>query len=63
MHHCRKPDGAAMAERITATVNSVLAEEAAAGPLSESDVLGLIDLGKSEGGSQVCFALLVTSLQ
>ncbi|CAG9462656.1 unnamed protein product [Pedinophyceae sp. YPF-701] len=42
----RKPDGAAMRERITTLVNSVT--NAA---LSENDVMDLIDLGGSAGGS------------
>ena len=44
-----------MAARITAMVNEVLSEEEpGAKQLSEADVLGLIDTGGSEGGSQVC---------
>jgi hypothetical protein len=44
-----------MAARITAMVNEVLSEEEpGTKQLSEADVLGLIDTGGSEGGSQVC---------
>lgn len=43
-----------MAERITAMVNEVLAEEEPGSKaLTEDDVLALIDTGGSEGGSQV----------
>ncbi len=51
---CRQPEGAGMAARITAMVNEVVSqEEPGSQPLSEADVLGLIDTGGSEGGSQV----------
>ncbi|EIE20057.1 3',5'-bisphosphate nucleotidase [Coccomyxa subellipsoidea C-169] len=49
----RQPEGAGMAARITAMVNEVVSqEEPGSQPLSEADVLGLIDTGGSEGGSQ-----------
>ena len=41
-----------MSRRITELVNSVLANEGAA-PLSEGQILDLIDTGSSQGGSQV----------
>ncbi|WIA11614.1 hypothetical protein OEZ85_011718 [Tetradesmus obliquus] len=46
------PSGAAMLARITQLINSVLAEEEGAAPLSEQDVVGLIELGGSQGGPQ-----------
>uniref|UniRef100_A0A7R9YUZ8 3'(2'),5'-bisphosphate nucleotidase n=1 Tax=Chlamydomonas euryale TaxID=1486919 RepID=A0A7R9YUZ8_9CHLO len=44
------PEGRAMLERITALVNSVVAEEEPGTQLSTDDVVSLIELGDSDGG-------------
>ncbi|KAK9825413.1 hypothetical protein WJX81_003131 [Elliptochloris bilobata] len=48
----REPGGEEMAARITELVNAVLSVEAGAPALSSEEVLDLIDLGDSAGGSQ-----------
>ena len=49
----RKPAGEAMAGRITELVNAVLRAEEGANALTSAQVLDLIDLGASPGGSEV----------
>lgn len=49
----RKTAGEAMAGRITELVNTVLRAEEGANALSSAQVLDLIDLGASPGGSDV----------
>ena len=49
----RKPAGEAMAGRISELVNAVLRAEEGASALSSAQVLDLIDLGGSPGGSVV----------
>jgi hypothetical protein len=49
---CREPSGAKMAARIADLVNETLAESRLDTKLDSSDILNLIDSGRSEGGSQ-----------
>ena len=42
-----------MAARISKLVNASLADEGESAQLATSDILDLIDLGRSEGGSEV----------
>ena len=42
-----------MASRISELVNAALADEGEAVQLETSEILDLIDLGRSEGGSEV----------
>jgi 3'(2'), 5'-bisphosphate nucleotidase / inositol polyphosphate 1-phosphatase len=53
----RGEGGAAMTKRITQLVNQTLKAEADGGPLTEEDILKLIDAGGSPGGSVVCTPL------
>jgi len=48
----REPSGAKMASRIADLVNETLAESQQDTKLDSSDILDLIDSGRSEGGSQ-----------
>ena len=49
----RDEDEASMRERLVELVNSVITSQGAT-PLSEGQILDLIDTGSSQGGSQVC---------
>ena len=48
----REPSGAKMAARIADLVNETLEEEGQGAKLQSSDILELIDSGRSEGGSK-----------
>ena len=52
-----------MAGRISELVNAALADEGEGVHLPTSEILDLIDLGRSEGGSEVCLSLQVVEHQ
>ena len=56
----RAKEGASMTSRVTELVNEVIAEGTNGRPLSEDEVLALIDQGASQGGSEVGSAVWLT---
>ena len=57
--NCRESEGIAMASRIAELVNAALQDEGESVQLGTSEILDLIDLGRSEGGSEVCFSMRI----
>lgn len=48
-----------MASRIAELVNAALKDEGESVQLGTSEILDLIDLGRSEGGFEVCFSMWI----